>query len=767
MSIFRTSHHSIDVTDDILAKLTPAIKVNERKDGEDVVTFEDVVTPTEHTYTTIERTQTGTKTVFDSSTETFGWTNIQYKSYEIINEPNTNNGRKMYVAHMTAQLADGTTHDIQYRLTFKPNFVNSYNLSGDKLWLQAKTNYVLTMYAELFDVTDNKSLQGDIELTMTDLDNAGGNFTGIWEGIALTDNSTFVKASYGQPKTISWHNQTWYSGNNNNRGTVGGDITIKVSLRDGFTHAFDYVLVNGEGYSGGFAAHDLNLANMTKVTTTSHEVPVYEDREVTHTETIDIHSTVEHITYAPIVKSITKYTQHIPTIWNRWDCDLCRYIPNDQIDYSRDGFLLEDNSVLYGNFVSNPCVSSLIERELKFHTDGQGFKMDDEIALADPYVFRGVYQPNTDHLDGGTHYVFTDLRVDIANARYDGRGNYAAPFTAVVNGVLTHMEFRYKFNYAALNEKNIEPSSGSGNLWMGFKNNVDVHFSMELFNKDTNKTMPGKLRLEVGDLDFKNNTTFEGVKPNGNTRYAGEKVHGTTHRVNGWYTGKLNTAGANPNAGTVIFEVDLKDQGYTDIFIYRNMGMTDYSFTLTVFDLHLDDLIHYENIITEDTMEFFFDQCCETCCSGYKPCVKDEKPIGELQYGERYFKYCNSNYYGGACGSELISITTPDAPCDAPCRDCWRTRVKDKFNFKGCKFEPLKYNYSYRCDYYNVKEFNELMLKYLSDHETEIRDFAIANYVNKVNAIHRVFAGKQGRSCNVTNFGHLSVAEINKLKGVH
>lgn len=721
--ISKYTHKSIDVDDNTINFLKtkiPDLLVNERKDGEDIITYEDVVTPQEHTYTTIERVQTGTKTVFDSSSETFGWSNIQYKNYEIVDEPNTNNGRKMYVAHLTAQLSDGITHDLEYRLTFPPSYLNSYNLSGGYVWLQDKTNWIVPIYVELFDKTDNKTLQGDINIVIKDLDNAKGNFSGMWEGIALASGSSFVSASYGEPKKHTWHNQEWYSGNNNNPGVVGGDITIKVNLREGFTHAFDYALVNGSGYSASFGVQDLNLANMTKVTTTSHEVPVFEDREVTHTETIDIHSTVEHVTPAPIIKSVVRHEEvrNLKIYGN--DCESCEYVQLDSGQFSRYGWLNNDNQVSWGEFVSNKVNFVGIDGMLSVNEYGQL----NEFKTSYPFLLNAIYYPNLDKsiINANPYSNVTNMTME---SHVNNGANYIFTYTfnADYQGVQHDMELVIRVPETLASNP---PAINGLSFTFGWKIGKDVLYEMQLFDKTLNANVTGDVEFDVEDVDnqFGNFTKdWEGVKPTSNTKFM--RSTRAVRIKNGYYSSDRATSGTQGSAGDLTFKTTLSSTGFTPIYIYKLTSPTN-SEWYTGFspdNIRLDNIITEEIISSEDNIDVYLYQCCKSsCCS----CGKDSVDLNEFETSRKYIDYCETKTTKFVdCHYETTTTTKPDLPCGEKCKDCWRLEIIKRFSHTQCIKLP---NYScniYRYDFYhyNYKELKELLTDWLYAHESEVKNF--------------------------------------------
>lgn len=798
MSIYiNPAHKEIDVTDDVLSHLSPNIAIHERKDGEDVVTYEDVVTPTEHTYTTIERVQTGTKTVFDSSTEKFGWSNLRFTNYEIIDEPNTNNGRKMYVAHFTAQLSDGATHSLQYRLTFNPKFVNSYNLNNGKLWLAAKTNYVLTIYVDIFDVTENKRVEGDVEITMTDLDNHLGNFSGIWEGISTTSSSSFVKASYGTPKKTSWHNQEWYSGNNNLPGGGGGAITLKVNLRDSFTHAFDYVLVNGAGYSAGFGVQDLNLAEMTKVTTTSHEVPVYEDREVTHTETIDVHTTVEHVTPAPIIKSIVREYNEVQAKIFEWDCDTCSYRQSDRIVWGHYGWLMDDASINWGKFVTDKINYSHLKNIPQFIDDGE--QVINNLQVTKPYYLSDIVVRNGDKLIAGQPVAYTNIQVDRSNTGFNSNGEYNCTFTASLDGVIQTIEFRVKMTLANTSNSSI---SQSGNLWISGKVGKPVEVYMELFNITQNKTISGVVNYVANDLDnedptFRDRTKFwEGVKPTQYSKYL-RGLNGTKVLYHsGFYTTNKATGGASVSAGEIEFSVDLQENGYTHAFTYEAFNQADWAFSISIHDLGLDDMKTVVEKHVDDYIEVYLDTCCVGCKSqGMKSCgcgcsevSKDAEP-GEFQFLEDYQVECSHlEKVKNGCDYNIHKVEVPDKPCGEQCSPCWEKRIKDKFTFDSCWPEFItnrcyRFNYGYpnKREMYQIivewyNDNKDMFINWLKTYEFDGRETPCGfrmdlsgthkTIIDNMNGIKLTLDGKIDWNFVLYNLRDLTTGEVRKLKGV-
>lgn len=760
MSIINVTNQQVDVTDDWLSHFTPNLAINERKDGEDTITYEDVVTPTEHTYTTIERVQTGTKTVFDSSSETFGWSNIQYKNYEIVDEPNTNNGRKMYVAHFTAQLSDGTTHDLEYRLTFNPNFVNRYYLSGGNLWLHAKTNYVLTIYVEIFDRTDNKMIEGDVDVTMKDLDNAKGNFSGAWEGVSLASDSIFVSTNYGAPKTTSWHNQTWYSGYQD-AGTTGGNITLKVKLRDHFAHAFDYVLVNGDGYGASFGVQDLNLATMTKVTTTSHEVPVYEDREVTHTETIDIHSTVEHVTPAPIIKSVNCYLQTTPLKIYLWDCDNCRFESHETIEFSRNGWLMNDNTVNWGKFVSSDTRPFPLKNELQLVEENGILKLKDFI-VDKPYLFSHAVWPNTDtytkgtipysnvtnmtmqsHINDGVHYIFTYT----FNADYQGTQHDLNLIVRVPENLIA-----------------VQPDVVGLDVKIGWQRDKNVTYEMQIFDKTLNANVTGDVEFNVSDVDNQNgnfSNVWEGIKPTSNTRFI--RSTRPVRIKSGYFSTDRATTAEEGNAGTLTFKTKLNANGFTPIYVYRlisPLGSQWYT-EFSPNDIKLDNIRNDVEINKDDAIELYFYKCCKPC--GYK-----DPKVDNYHMLEDYLKECYEVVsWKNRCHWESKVIYEPVQGCGKECKPCWEKRVIEKYKVNECynmrqKDWPCQVN---KANYYNKQQLLDRLDKWYKDNENTIKGLFTA-IVMDLNDIKTNFDNKQRITNNLDNFAHASIEEIEKLKGI-
>lgn len=691
--------------DATLSKLRPDIYIEEVKSGDDVITYEDVITPTEHTYTTIERTQTGTRTVYDSSTETFGWSNVQYKSYEIINEP-SNNGRKMYVAHLTAQLSDGTTHELEYRLTFPPTYLNRYNLSGGNVWLQDKTNWIVPIYVELFDKTDNKTLQGDIEITIKDLDNAGGNFGGIWEGISLANGTSFVRANYGTPKKHSWHNQEWYSGNNNNPGVVGGDITIKVPLRDHFTHAFDYVLVNGDGYSAGFGVQDIDLANMTKVTTTSHEVPVFEDREVTHTETIDVHSTVEHITPAPILKYGEKLNKHVIMDIYKNDCSRCKNYLREEFTWDKTGWRLNDDSIVWGDYLpSSEHIAGMTNIPWLDKYDQL-----EKVEYTCPIESIEVNYPNTDYIDHYDTYSFTNVVYKTTDTTLHNDGAYyiyTAPFKADLEGVQHSLELRIRVpenKNQPHGARDGSPRIEGGHLWYSIKLSTDCLYEMCIYDNTTNEYVHGNIKYNLVDLDNKDGNfsgVWEGVKPTSNTKLVSSSTGYRTK--SGYYSGVRSSSGGN--GGTVTFETKLLPNGYTPAFNYK-VTSPDGSYWWMILGFShfiLDQFSRAVERVTEDHIHMFINESCDkcSCTSGYQRKPKDD----ELHFYR----------------SEKVLVT--DCLCGVNKHQC-RYVKHNRFSSNECyNIDIDKCYMEYSFDYYNKEEMIELIYGWLMNNQENIKSF--------------------------------------------